>query len=84
MQPTLVLSATYPGILYLNGQRVIDNDEPHDYAEQVATVQLEKGVYRIKLLYTSFRHAGAWKLLMSNPAYELEEIRPRLLQCDEE
>jgi len=71
-------------ILYLNGQRIIDNDEPHDYAEQVATVQLEKGVYRIKLLYTSFRHAGAWKLLMSNPAYELEEIRPRLLQCDEE
>lgn len=57
-------------ILILNGQRIIDNDEPHDYAEQLATVQLERGVYHLKLLYTSFRHAGELKLLMSNPAFE--------------
>lgn len=71
-------------ILYLNGQRIIDNDEPHDYAEQVATVKLDKGVYHLKLLYTSFRHAGDMKLLMSNPAFELEPIHPRALQCDAE
>lgn len=71
-------------ILYLNGQRIIDNDEPHDYAEQVATVQLDRGLYHLKLLYTSFRHPGKLKLLMSNPAFELVEIMPRALGCDAE
>lgn len=71
-------------ILYLNGQRIIDNDEPHDYAEQVATVKMERGLYHLKLLYTSFRHPGKLKLLMSNPAFELVEIMPRALGCDAE
>lgn len=57
-------------VLWLNGQRVLDNDEPHAYTEKIAAVQLEKGLYPIKLQYTSFRHPGKLQLLWTNPAYE--------------
>ena len=61
-------------VLWLNSQRVLDNDEPHDYAEQIAAVQLEKGVYHVKLQYTSFRHPGQLRVLWTNPAYEFVPI----------
>ncbi len=62
-------------ILYLNGQRVIDSDEPHDYREQTVCVKLEKGVYDFKLQYTSFRHPGKLHLLQTNAAFEWKEMR---------
>ena len=57
-------------VLWLNGQRILDNDEPHDYAERISAVQLEQGLYHLKLQYTSFRHAGTLRLFWTNPAYE--------------
>jgi len=63
-------------ILWLNDQRVIDNDEPHDYTQKIATVKLSPGYYRFKLTYTSFRHPGQMELLFSNPASEFCPFDP--------
>lgn len=69
-------------IFWLNGQRVIDNDEPHDYAQQIATVKLDAGMYAFKLAYTSFRHPGQMELLFSNPASEFCPFYPHDLFCE--
>ena len=75
----LKLSSADGAVLFLNGQRVIDNDEPHEEREQTVCVSLEKGIYDFRLLYTSFRHPGKLRLLMTNPAFEFEPVHPRLL-----
>ena len=75
----LKLGSADGAILYLNGQRIIDNDEPHDEREQTVCITLEKGIYDFRLLYTSFRHPGKLRLLMTNPAFEFEPLHPLLL-----
>ena len=70
-------------VFWLNGQRVIDNDEPHDYTQQIATVKLEPGIYAVRLAYTSFRHPGQMELLYSNPASEFCPFYPHDLFCEE-
>ncbi len=73
------LASADGAILHLNGQRVIDNDEPHEEREQTVCVALEKGFYDFRLLYTSFRHPGALRLRMTNPAFEFEPVDPGTL-----
>ncbi len=73
------LGSSDGAILYLNGQRVIDNDEPHNYREQTVCAALEEGIYALRLVYTSFRNPGRLTLVQSNPAYEFEAVRPDLL-----
>ncbi len=72
----LKLGSADGAILYINGKRVIDNDEPHDYREETVCVTLQKGIYDVELRYTSFRHPGELTLVHTNPAYEFEPFRP--------
>ena len=44
-----------------------------------AIYKYEKGIYDFRLLYTSFRHPGKLRLLMTNPAFEFEPLHPLLL-----
>lgn len=66
-------------LLWLNGQRILDLDEPHDYREQTVCVSLERGVYALRIQYTSFRHAGELKIWQTNSAGEFAEMHPRAL-----
>lgn len=69
-------------VLWLNGQRVLEHDEPHAFSHKIASVWLERGLYRIKLQYTSFRNPGKLELCWSNPAYEFCPIDAAELCCE--
>ena len=66
-----ILGSSDGAILTINGQNVINNDEPHAYSEKEAHVHLSEGYYRIRVQYTSFRNPAELKLLWTNPANEL-------------
>lgn len=71
---TLHMENTDGGILYLNENPVLSNDEPHEQKAVARSVVLSKGYYFIKVLYTSFRHAGFLKLSWERPGQKLCEI----------
>lgn len=73
------LGSTDGAILWLNDERILDLDEPHDYQEQTVCAVLQKGIYALKIQYTSFRHEGELKILQTNPAGEFEEMNPDTL-----
>jgi hexosaminidase len=57
---TLGLGSDDGSVLYLDGQRIVENDGAHAYTERTATIDLEPGVYRMQLSY--FDAGGAQRL----------------------
>ena len=68
------LENTDGGQLYLCGNLVVNNDEPHDQKAETRSVDLKKGYYPVKVLYTSFRHPGSLRLCWKRPGHDLSEI----------
>ena len=75
----LKLGSADGAILTLNGQRVLDNDEPHAYREQTVCLKLEAGAYNLQIRYTSFRNPGKLCVFLTNPASEFEPVPERAL-----
>lgn len=57
---TLTLGSDDGSVLYLNGQRILENDGPHGYVERQATLNLLPGTYRVQI--TFFDAGGAKRL----------------------
>ena len=68
------LENTDGGQLYLCGNLVVNNDEPHEQKAETRSVDLKKGYYPVKVLYTSFRHPGSLRLCWKRPGHDLSEI----------
>jgi hypothetical protein len=59
---SLTIGSDDGSVLYLDGQKVLENDGPHGYVERSATIDLEPGVYRAQI--TFFDAGGAKRLEM--------------------
>jgi hexosaminidase len=57
---TFTLGSDDGSVLYLNGQRILENDGPHGYIERQATLNLLPGTYRAQI--TFFDEGGAKRL----------------------
>ncbi len=59
---TLGIGSDDGSVLYIDGQRVIDNDGPHGYIERTVTIDLQPGTYPFELCF--FEAGGASRLEM--------------------
>ncbi|MGV3614834.1 MAG: family 20 glycosylhydrolase [Fimbriimonas sp.] len=57
---TLGLGSDDGSVLYLDGQRILENDGEHGYLERTVTIDLEKGTYPMQI--TFFDAGGAKRL----------------------
>ena len=73
---TFQLESADGSLLYIGDNLLLNNDEPHELKAKTRTAIMKHGYYKIKLLYTSFRHSGALRLLWKSHLNELEDISP--------
>ncbi len=62
------------GQFYLGGELFLNHDEPHEKSSVMRAIELEKGYYAVKVLYTSFRHPGWVRLFWQRPGRKMEEV----------
>jgi hypothetical protein len=72
---TLGLGSDDGSVLYLDGQRILDNDGAHGYLERTVTIDLQPGVYPLQLCYFEAGGASRLELFWTPPAAARENIK---------
>ena len=76
---TFYLESNDGSVLYLDDDKLINNDGPHGAYEEKASVSLRKGMHKVEVKYFQLGGGQSLKISWSGPGFEKTTVSPKVL-----